>query len=378
LPDREQFIDTQVAFQFGICEAPFGTNVAEVAREAAKGRASLFYYNPSDRTLLPPQRASTLSFTPTERWHFVQGARKEIVGGAKLSVERQADALNELSDAGLCQPVIVDMHDAIRRENIFPVFQYNRLAGARNAILWPLDRVHKIGSKSFCSPLDPNEKPFRDKKRGLCWRGAIRGFVLENGKPVNIRAVVQRFQNGEIDRGTLLTSLEALPRYQFVSRYFDRDGFDIGFNNRTQDRKGWSELPELARYQKPYAGPAEQAEYKYLFSIQGTDVGSSFGWQLSTNSVILRETYPWEVFFDCHFRPWEHYVPIRPDFSDIVEKIEWCESHPEECQRMIDLRHATVPLLLDRTVRSEVLRRVVTRYAEFYARGDYHPPPTAN
>ena len=194
-----------------------------------------------------------------------------------------------------------------------------------------------------------------------------------NGKPVNIRSVVQRFQNNQIDRGTLLSSLEALPRYQFVSRYFACDGFDIGFNNRSQDRKGWSDLPEIARYQKPYAGPEQQAEYKYLFSIQGTDVGSSFGWQLSTNSVILRETYPWEVFFDCHFRAWEHYVPIRPDFSDVPEKIDWCENHPQECQRMIDLRHALVKLLLDRAARDDALRRVVARYNEFYARGGYRP-----
>jgi hypothetical protein len=378
LPDREQFIETQVAFQFGTCEAPPRTDVAEVARQMAKGRPSLFFYDPGDRRLLPPERASTLSLDATEHWHFVQPPGKEIVGGGKLSIERQADALNELADAGLRQPFIVDMHDALRKESPFPIFQYNRLTGAKNAILWPLDRVHGIGSKSFCSPVNPSERPFRDKKPGLCWRGAVRGFIIVEGKPINIRAMVQRFQNNQIDRETLLSHFEALPRYQFVSRYFDREGFDIGFNNRAQDRKGWSELPELARYNKPYAGPAEQAEYKYLFSIQGTDVGSSFGWQLSTSSIILRETYPWEVFFDCHFQPWEHYVPIRPDFSDVIEKIDWCESHPQECQRMIDLRHAIVPLLLDKAVRREALRRVAARYSKFYADGDYRPCPPGN
>jgi len=200
----------------------------------------------------------------------------------------------------------------------------------------------------------------------------VRGFVMMQGKPVNIRAIVQRFQKNQIDRETLIANLEALPRYQFVSRHFDSQGFDIGFSNRAQDRKGWSELPEIARYQKPYASPAEQAEYKYLLSIQGTDVGSSFGWQLSTKSVILRETYPWEVFFDCHFRAWEHYVPIRSDFSDLLEKVDWCERHPEECQRMIDLRHAIIPLLLDDSVRRNVLRNVVAAYSNFYASGAYY------
>ena len=122
----------------------------------------------------------------------------------QLSVERQADTLNELAEARLRLPFMVDMHDAIRRENAFPVFQYNRAIGAKNAILWPLQRVHRIGAKSFCSRPDPEEKPLREKKPGLNWRGAIRGFVFVDGKPINIRVFVAQFQKGQIDRDTLL------------------------------------------------------------------------------------------------------------------------------------------------------------------------------
>jgi len=375
LPTREEFIETQAAFQFGACAAPKGLDVAGLARQQAKPQGSLFFHDPGERRFIPAEIAAALSCDESGHWRFTQPPGKEIVGGAKLSIERQADILNELADAGLQLPLMVDMHDAIRRENAFPVFQYNRAIGAKNSILWPLQRVHSIGTRSFCSPPDPGEKPLREKKPGLSWRGAIRGFVFVEGKPINIRVFVARFQNNQIDREALLRHLEALPRYQFVSRYFDREDFDIGFNNRAQDRKGWSDLPEIARYQKPFADTAAQAEYKYVFSIQGTDVGSSFGCKLSKTSIILRETYPWEVFFDCHFRPWEHYVPIKPDFSDIPEKIDWCETHPHECQRMINLRHELVHLLLDEEARREALRRVVARYSDFYRSGNFLPQP---
>jgi hypothetical protein len=372
LSEKEKFVETQVEFQFGRCQATRGFDVAQAAAELAKGRPNLLFHAPEQSTFVPPERALPLTFE-SGQWRFVQPPGPEILGGAKLSVERQADTLNELAEAGVTAPFIVDMHDAIRKSGPFPVFQYNRLIGAENSILWPLDRVHRIGAKSFCSPLSLDEKPLRQKKPGLCWRGAVRGFTTVSGKPVNIRSAVQRFQKNQIDREALRANLNALPRYQFVSRYFDHEDFDIGFSNRTQERKGWSDVPEIARYQKPYASPEEQAEYKYVFSIQGTDVGSSFGWQISTNCVILRETYQWEVFFDCHFQPWEHYVPIRPDFSDIPEKIAWCEAHPAECQGMIDRRHALVPLLLDPAARWECLRRVAKRYQDFYAAGDFRP-----
>jgi len=33
-------------------------------------------------------------------------------------------------------------------------------------------------------------------------------------------------------------------------------------------------------------------------------------------------------------QPWLHYVPVRDDFSDLVEKIERCDQNPHECRQM--------------------------------------------
>jgi len=99
----------------------------------------------------------------------------------------------------------------------------------------------------------------------------------------------------------------------FVSRYFDTEGFDIGFSPQ-RNKDYMRDIPEIARFERERISPFDQLSSRYLVSISGTDVASSFGWQVSTNSVILRETHPWEVFFDCHFRPWEHYVPIKSRF----------------------------------------------------------------
>jgi len=29
------------------------------------------------------------------------------------------------------------------------------------------------------------------------------------------------------------------------------------------------------------------------------------------------------------------YMAIREDFSDLLEKYEWCETHPAECRQMV-------------------------------------------
>jgi Glycosyl transferase family 90 len=45
-------------------------------------------------------------------------------------------------------------------------------------------------------------------------------------------------------------------------------------------------------------------------------IGSRFGY---------RQWY----YGDLH--PWEHYVPVAPDMTDLIEKIEWCRGHDGEC-----------------------------------------------
>ena len=33
-------------------------------------------------------------------------------------------------------------------------------------------------------------------------------------------------------------------------------------------------------------------------------------------------------------KPWEHYVPVKADLSDLKERYDWAESHPSEARRI--------------------------------------------
>jgi hypothetical protein len=371
LADREGFIARQAAFQFGSCSAPRGLDLAELATRDAAERPSLVFHSFDDASFVPADRGAHLRKKEDRSWRteFDDAA---LPLGKKVKAGRKADALSGLYALGLSGSIMLDMNDAVWETNAFPTFQYNRLAGAANAILWPLRRVHDIGQKDFCSPPEPTEAPFGQKKPGLVWRGSLRGFSTYGPAPRNIAGVVKAHLEGRIGKEDLLRHLATVPRYAFVSRYFGVEGFDVGLTP-TRERQYMWQVPEIARFEKERMSQPEQLGSKYLISIQGTDVGSSFGWQLGTKCVILKENYAWEVFFDCHFRPWKHFVPVETGFADVVDKIAWCESHPEACEAMIAARHATVSLLLDAEARREALRRVVARYNDFYARWSAKP-----
>jgi hypothetical protein len=333
LLDREEFIERQASFQFGVCDAP-----AELDPKISRRFIST---NPALRT-----------------------PKKMKDGRTRRRARRTADLWKEMHRLGLRSPIISRMSDAIADVNPFPAFQYNRPTGTPNAILWPLRKVHSLESESFCGPPDLEEIDLAQKKPIVFWRGKLTGFS-SYGKQAS--HLVEEFAKNEIDRDELLKHLITIPRYVFVARYFDVDGFDVGFVNHTGEMHDlYGSIPEIARLHRPFTSHAEQLGFKYLMSIQGHDVGTSFGWQLASKSVLLKENYRWEVFFDCHVRPWDHYVPVEPGFGDVPDKVAWCEANPDACATMVRNRQELVPLLIDPKVRREALRNVVERYDSFY------------
>ena len=80
----------------------------------------------------------------------------------------------------------------------------------------------------------------------------------------------------------------------------------------------------------------EQVYYKYILDMDGlASTWDSFAWKLRSGSVLFRVKGVWNQWFFDHFKEGIHYISIEEDFSDLLEKYEWCEQHPEECKQII-------------------------------------------
>lgn len=79
-----------------------------------------------------------------------------------------------------------------------------------------------------------------------------------------------------------------------------------------------------------------QTKYKYILDMDGlASTWDSLAWKMRSGSVIFRVGGIWNQWFSPQFLAGVHFVPIKPDFSDLMEKYEWCQSHPAECKQMI-------------------------------------------
>ena len=78
---------------------------------------------------------------------------------------------------------------------------------------------------------------------------------------------------------------------------------------------------------------AEQMTYKYIADVDGfARTWDAWAWKMMSGAVILSVESPWESFFSRSFQPWEHFVPVANDCSDLEQKLQWCRDNDRECE----------------------------------------------
>ena len=110
---------------------------------------------------------------------------------------------------------------------------------------------------------------------------------------------------------------------------------------------------------------AEQLGYRYIVDVDGyTRTWSAWAWKMMSGATVLSVESPWTAFFSDQFSPWEHFVPVANDCSDLAEKLDWCRANDAECQAIASRAHARATLVYDlNTVTKRVIHRLRERLA---------------
>jgi hypothetical protein len=76
--------------------------------------------------------------------------------------------------------------------------------------------------------------------------------------------------------------------------------------------------------------------YQYLVSLDG----AMSAWKrvptiLASGSVMLLQ-HRWSQFFYPGLQPWEHYVPLKPDISDILKRYAWLRAQSGQARALAE------------------------------------------
>ena len=83
----------------------------------------------------------------------------------------------------------------------------------------------------------------------------------------------------------------------------------------------------------------EHLKYRYILALEGVDVATNLKWVMSSNSIAIMPRPVYEIWFmEGKLIPNYHYIEIKPDYSDLLERVEYYNNHIDEAKEII--RHA--------------------------------------
>jgi len=148
----------------------------------------------------------------------------------------------------------------------------------------------------------PKDILFQDKKNSLFWRGTTTGQPNRKGN-----------------------------RFDLVTTWCNKHpNIDVGFSFTCQDKDAY------ASYVKGVCDIEYFLSHKYILSVEGNDKDSGLQWKLNSNSLVLMpapRVTTW--LMETTLIPNYHYVLLNDDFSDVEEKLNWCNENETECLSII-------------------------------------------
>jgi hypothetical protein len=70
---------------------------------------------------------------------------------------------------------------------------------------------------------------------------------------------------------------------------------------------------------------AQQLRHRVILDVDGhARTWEAWAWKLLSGSVLVSQTSEWQTRFTTEFEPQVHYLPVRADFADLREVLDWC------------------------------------------------------
>ena len=182
-----------------------------------------------------------------------------------------------------------------------------------------------------------------DRLAGFCWRGSStgKGLVTAPGMDPGNRALIQRTRLCLLTRG--------IPGADMKMVRINKPAAE-------QDRHR-----ELLRGAGIFGDPIPSADWrgrKFAMDIDGnSNAWSNLFTRMLLGCCVIKVGSPkgYRQWYYADLEPFEHFVPVAADLSDLAERLEWCRGHDAECARIASRAQG---LALEMTLERELARGV--------------------
>ncbi|NP_078770.1 hypothetical protein LCDV1gp110 [Lymphocystis disease virus 1] len=182
---------------------------------------------------------------------------------------------------------------------------------------WCTETETAVDSQPFMEPIKL-QTPWDSKLSKAVFRGSSTGagVTIETNQRLKVCLKLAQERPDLIDAG--ITKWNLRPRKYKGSKYLETIELDA-YN--------------LANF----LTPQQQADnYKYILCLEGHVAAFRLSRELTYGAVVLLPETAYDLWFMTYLKPWIHYVPIKHDCSDLIEKITWCIKHDNKCKIIME------------------------------------------
>lgn len=183
--------------------------------------------------------------------------------------------------------------DVIINPEEYAITKSRPISENERSVLFKLNKVRHFKQYAI-----NDKKKFSEKTNKLVWRGEMNQNVWG----------FRRYE-----------------RIKFLEKYYGHEMMDVA--QATKPNK---------KYYGKWLSREDQFNFKYILSIEGNDVATNLKWIFGSNSLCFMTKPKYESWFmEGILKPGVHYVQIKDDYSDIIEKMEYYNSNPKEAEDII-------------------------------------------
>lgn len=85
----------------------------------------------------------------------------------------------------------------------------------------------------------------------------------------------------------------------------------------------------------PLSDPVDVSEYRLGVSVSGESVDENLPRLLSTHcAIIVDNPYSLRSWISDGLYPFKHYLPVRSDLEDLLDRLRWCRDNPAGCEAL--------------------------------------------
>ncbi|MEP0071306.1 MAG: glycosyl transferase family 90 [Marinomonas sp.] len=145
-------------------------------------------------------------------------------------------------------------------------------------------------------------------------------------------------------------------RYDVCRKYFNSPNCDIALSN-----------PAKKTYETDFTRGRmsidEQLKNKFILSMEGNDVATNLKWIMSSNSLCFMRKPRYETWFmEGTLVPDFHYVLLKDDFSDLLEKVNFYIENPSLAKKIIANANEYIQQFFDEERESLISLLVMKKY----------------